>query len=61
MNKVQLLGRIGTDPKMHGTERTMVSFPLATHYYFKVSNEDGSSKFNVHTTALLECFLYNRT
>ncbi len=41
MNKVQLLGRIGTEPKMYGTERTMVSFPLATHFYFKVTGDDG--------------------
>ena len=42
INRVQLLGRVGVEPRVFGRESQLVSFPLGTSQRFKVNNEDGS-------------------
>ena len=39
---MQLLGRVGVDPRVFGKERQIVSFPLGTTVRYKVNNDDGS-------------------
>ena len=42
VNRVQLLGRVGVEPRVFGRESQLVSFPLGTSQRFRVNNEDGS-------------------
>ena len=48
INNVQLLGRVGIDPRIFGKERQIVSFPLGTTVRYKVNNDDGSGTFFLH-------------
>ena len=47
INNVQLLGRVGADPREVGREdRPMVLFSLATDKHYKVTNDDGSGEWS---------------
>ena len=45
MNVVQILGRVGNDPKAYGPEdKQIVFFNVVTNEVFKKRQEDGTSK-----------------
>ena len=48
LNRVQLLGRVGTEPKVFGAGSQLVAFPLGTTRRYKVNNEDDSGTLSVH-------------
>ena len=50
LNVVQLLGRVGANPKIVGPEeRPFVMFPLATNYTVKTKEENGSGRLSFQT------------
>ena len=45
INHVQLLGRVGVEPKVFGKDGNLVSFPLGTTLRYRANNADGSGTF----------------
>ncbi|CAF3768221.1 unnamed protein product [Adineta steineri] len=57
LNRIQLIGRVGADPKVGGTQRNkVVTFNLATNEYAGTSTENGEVKQRVdwHRVAVFQ-------
>eukprot|EP00795_Rhopilema_esculentum_P005182 gene5183-315_t len=67
LNSVQLLGRVGQDPKVAGRSRKVVQFSMATTVYYQPSGEQGfaspgglESKTSWHNIAVFRPYLQEK-